>query len=282
MKRAKRTLVLIGLALASCRGPTVTPTATPQWVDLRMAATTATFSLLDEFARGYAMPGVTPDMLLAVNTVQANWDTVYGWLVAGEVPFALTTYLPPDARLWAAWIGQDGIAIITDAANVVPALALADVRLIFEGRITNWREVGGPDLPVTVISREDGADTHLAFRSLVLGDGQITLAARLVLSGQSMVAAVAGVPGAVGYVSMAQSAGDPGVRAIPLMTQPGDVPHLPTPATVTAGTYPLITPVLVVGPQPPASASAYRAWFAWMQGAAGQQIVEKRYGTVQS
>ncbi len=63
-------------------------------------------------------------MLLAVSSAVANWTTVYERLLAGDVPFALTTYLPTDAALWAAPIGQDGIAVIVHATNPVPALTL--------------------------------------------------------------------------------------------------------------------------------------------------------------
>lgn len=299
MKRAKRTIVLIGLALVSCRGPTVAPLATPQIFEVRIAATTATFSLVEDLAAAYAHPGI----VLALDSIQADWDTIYGWLRTGELSFALTTYLPSDAGLWAASIGQDGIAVITHADNPVPALSLADLRLIFEGRIANWREVGGPDLPVTVICREDGADTAYAFRALVMGDRSITLAAQVALSSRSMVERVAALPGAVGYVSLAQlvapsaappvappvapSPGAPSasllpVRVIPLAARPGDAPVSPTSATIRAAMYPLRTPVLIVGREPPTPGSLYYGWFAWMQSPAGQEIVERHTSTIQS
>lgn len=286
MKRAKRTIVLIGLALVSCRGPTVAPLATPPIFEVRIAATTATFSLVEELAAAYAHPGI----VLALDSIQADWDTIYGWLRTGELSFALTTYLPSDAGLWAASIGQDGIAIITHADNPVPALSLADLRLIFEGRIANWCDVGGPDLPVTVISRENGADTAYAFQALVMGDHSITLAAQVALSSRSMVERVAALPGAVGYVSLAQLVAPPvdpsasllPVRVIPLAARPGDAPVLPTSATIRAAMYPLRTPVLIVGGEPPTPGSLYYAWFAWMQSPAGQEIVERHTSTIQS
>jgi phosphate transport system substrate-binding protein len=271
MKRAKRTIVILSLALASCRAPVYTPTATPQSVSVTVLATTSTYTLLEALANGYSLSG----MRVALHSASASWDAVRQQLEAGAAPFALTTYLAPDSPLWAAQIGQDGIAVITHPDNPVPALALDKLSRIFQGRITNWNQVGGPNLTIQVISRESGADTRQAFQALVMGDARTTLNARLALSSQSMVTLVAADPGAIGYVSMALA--DSRVRVIPIAAA-GATPVLPTPDTVNSGLYPLRTPILVVGPQPPAESSPYRDWFAWMQSEAGQNIVRQKYG----
>jgi phosphate transport system substrate-binding protein len=252
----------------------VSPTATPQTVSVRILATTTTYSLLRDLAGAYQVPGT----LLAVNSAEGSWNTIYTRLLAGEAPFALTTYLPPDANLWAAPVGQDGIAVIVHAANPVPSLTAEDLRLIFQGRIVAWTEVGGPDLPVTVVSREDGADTRLVFEALVMGQRRTTLTARLALSSASMVDLVATDPGAIGYVSMAQV--DDRVRVVPVAAQAGDPPLRPTVESVSANTYPLRAPILLVGPEPPDQDSVYRDWFAWMQSDAGQAIVGRRHGAL--
>lgn len=275
MKRAKRTIVILGLALASCRGPMVTPTATPQTLSVRILATTTTYSLLQNLAAGYSRPNI----LLATNSAAANWETVFGQLLAGNVPFALTTYVPSDANLWVAPIGYDGLAIVVDTTNPIAALTFDDLRAIYQGRINNWSELGGPDLPVTVVSRESGADTRLILDALVMEDRRTTLGARLALSGQSVLEIVGSTPGAIGYVSMAQV--DHRVRAVPIAAQAGDPPVVPSPETVGAGQYPLHSTILVVGLQPPEDGSIYRDWFAWMQSEAGQAIVRQQYAPLQ-
>jgi phosphate transport system substrate-binding protein len=275
VKRAKRTIVILSLAaLASCRGPAAIPTATPQIIPVRLLATTATYPLLQDFAASYSTPGV----LLALTSTTANWQTVYAALQAGEAPFALTSYLPPDTALWAAEVARDGIVIIVHPGSGVPALTLDDLRRVFQGRVTSWAELGGTDLPVIVVSREAGADTRLAFEALVMGGWRTSPGAELALSSQSVVERVAREPGAVGYVSLAYL--DDRVNAVPLAAQPGSVPVLPTRATVSAGRYPLSIPILVVGLTPPAENSLYRRWFAWMQSAAGQRVAGQHYGTL--
>lgn len=278
MKRATRTIAVISLALVSCRGPTFAPTATPEVLDVRMLATTATFPLLEDFARSYAQPGT----VLVVNSTQASWATVHRALAAGDAPFALTTYLPPEAGLWAAPIGQDAIAIITHPANPVTALTLAEVRALFLGHITTWAALDGPDLSVTVVSHETGTDTYLAFRAGALNGKDVTPGARLALSASRLVEIVTGTPGAVGFVSLAHLKATTPVRVLPVAVDTNSAPVVPALATVAAGEYPLCTPVLVVGPQPPAPASFYRDWFAWMQSPPGQRIVARYYAALQS
>ncbi|MBN1201759.1 MAG: substrate-binding domain-containing protein [Anaerolineae bacterium] len=276
MKRAKCTLVILSLALASCRGPAYAPTVTPQTVSVRLLSTTTAYPLLQDLTTAYHCPGV----LLAVHSVAANWETVYSRLLAGEAPFALTTFLPPNANLWAAPIGQDGIAIIVHIDNMIPSLTAADLRRVFQGQVTLWNEIGGPELPITVVSREDGADTRLVFESLVMGQRRTTLSARLALSSQGMVDIVASLPGAVGYVSMAKV--DDRVRVVPVAARQGEPPLLPSPETVGANVYPLRAPIFVVGPDPPDAESAYWDLFAWMQSQGGQAVVGQRYGALLS
>ncbi len=276
MRRTKRTIVILGLALAGCRGPVLSPTTTPQAVDVRILATTSTYPLLQEFVEAYQ----PSHLLLAVEQASAGWLTVYERVSSGRVPFALTSYLPAQAELWAAPIGWDGIAVIVHASNTTTALDQDDLRLIFQGRVQSWSEVGGPELPVVVVSREDGDGARQAFESLVMNRGRVTSNARLALSGAGMVDIVGSIPGAVGYVTMAQL--DDRVRALPLRVLGQPDPVAPTPETVSSGQYPLRTPLLVIGREPPEPDSVYWNWFAWMQSPEGQQIVGQRYGVLGS
>jgi len=274
LKRAKRTIVILGLALASCRASIADPTLTPQTVSVRILVTTSTSPLLRDLVEAYTS-GAT---VIALDSVEAEWQTVYQQVLAGQAPFALTTYLAPEAPLWAAPIGQDGIAIIVHPDNPVSALSVEELRRIFQGRATSWAEWGGPDAPITVVSREPGADTRLAFDTLVMDGAATAPAARLALSSARMVELVAGDPLAIGYVSMAFV--DRRVRAVPVRVAQGEDAVLPTPQTVSQGSYPLRTPLLVVGVSPPAEGSFYYDWFAWMQSPAGQAVIGQRYGTL--
>ncbi len=271
MKGAKRTIVILSLALASCRGPAFSPTATPQAVHVRLWATSATAPLLQDALVAYHVPHSLP----VLESTATNWAAVQQRLLSGDVPFALTNYAPADVTLWVAPIGWDGLAVVVHPANDVPALTLAQVRRLFQGQIQSWDEVGGPALAVTVVSREEGSGTRRNFEAQVMGSARVTWGARLALSSEGMLAIVRSTPGAVGYVSMAYL--DAGVRAVPLRRSAEDMPQLPLPQTVSAGTYPLRAPLLIVGARPPEPDSYYYGWIAWLQSDAGQRIVAQRY-----
>ena len=64
-------------------------------------------------------------------------------------------------------IAYDGIALITHKNNPVKDLTLAQIKDIYTGKITNWKELGGNDAPIVVVSREDGSGTRDAFQEIV-------------------------------------------------------------------------------------------------------------------
>lgn len=64
-------------------------------------------------------------------------------------------------------VALDGIGVITNKNNKIESLTLQQVKDIFTGKITNWKDVGGKDQPILVVSREDGSGTRDAFQELV-------------------------------------------------------------------------------------------------------------------
>lgn len=99
-------------------------------------------------------------------------------------------------------IATDGIAVITNKANKVTDLTLDQVKDIYTGKITNWKEVGGEDAPIVVVSREDGSGTRDGFQEKVgfeseelIKDAQISDASGNIKS------TVEGNANAIGYIS---------------------------------------------------------------------------------
>ncbi|MBN1188506.1 MAG: phosphate ABC transporter substrate-binding protein [Dehalococcoidales bacterium] len=66
-------------------------------------------------------------------------------------------------------LARDGIAIIVHPENTVDSLTKSQVRDIFAGTITNWKEVGGVDKEIHVVAREEGSGTRSAFQEMVMG-----------------------------------------------------------------------------------------------------------------
>ena len=64
-------------------------------------------------------------------------------------------------------IAYDGIVVIAHSSNRVKDLTMAQVKQIFTGEITNWKDLGGEDLEIVVVSREDGSGSRDAFQEII-------------------------------------------------------------------------------------------------------------------
>ena len=262
---AKRTIVILSLALAGCSG-TVMPPSTDV-VSLKLLADNATRPLLHDLTTAYHPNGVNLSWDIQVGDARSVLD----WLKAGDAPFALTDYLPTgmDSSLWATPVGQDGIALIVNPANPVTNLTAPQLRGILQGRTDNWKALGGNDVPLTVVARNDRSSAASVIQSIVLGDRQTTRAARLATTDEAVMQIVAADPGAIGYVSMGYL--DSAVHALALDSIPISSD------TVTSRKYPITAPIVFVGSAAPGN-DAYRSFFAWVQSPDGQAIVRHHFG----
>jgi phosphate transport system substrate-binding protein len=113
-------------------------------------------------------------------------------LTAAEIAKGLKTYE----------IAIDGIAIIVNKDNPVSNLSTAQIRDIFAGNITNWKQVGGNDAEIFVVTREPGSGTRGAFEELVMQKkANITTSAITQGSTGSVTTYIETNKKAIGYVS---------------------------------------------------------------------------------
>ncbi len=263
--KAKRTIVILSLALASCRSP-VPVSPTPEVVSLRLLTDNATAPLFSDLAGSYR----SSRLLITWDVRASEVNTVLDWLRADEAPYVMLDYQPDfSSDLWVTPIAQDGIAIVVHPSNPVANLTAAQLRAVLQGQITNWKALGGADIPLTVVARNESSSAARLIQSMALGDRRMTRAARLATTSQAVIDMVSADAGAVGYVSMGYLTA--GVKAVAL----DDV--LLTPDTVMANQYPLRTPIVIAGIHAPGN-DAYREFFAWIQSPEGQAVVRRRYG----
>ncbi len=109
-------------------------------------------------------------------------------------------------------IAMDGISHIVHPSNTVTGLTREQIRKIYTSRVTNWKEVGGPDLKIVVISRDSASGTFEAFSELVLAKKKVRPDAIMQASSQGVASIVARTPGAIGYVGLGYVT--PAVKAI--------------------------------------------------------------------
>jgi len=142
------------------------------------------------------------------------------------------------AKLDQIVIARDALAVIVNPANPVTGLSTAQIQGIFGGQIRSWDALGGPPLPITVVSREAGSGTFSAFGDLVMkGKPIATLALRQGSNG-AIRQIIAQDPNAIGYISLGII--DSTVKALAIDSIEPSVAH------VDAGTYKLVRPFLLI------------------------------------
>lgn len=272
IKGAKRTIVILSLALAGCRGPLPAASPTPETISLRLLADDATVPLLRELVSQYH-----PRELIAWDIRVGEPSTILSWLAEARSSFAMLGYLPDSLRndnfsqgaLWVTPVGQLGVVFVVHLDNPIANLTGEQLRAILQGRVTNWAQIGGPSLPLTLIAQDESSTDARVVQAIVLGQRRFSRAARLATTGQTVIDLVKATPGGIGYVSMGYLV--PEVRAVPVEG------ISPTPGEVTAERYMIRTPIVFAGLSEPGD-DAYRAFFAWIQSPEGQAVVRRRYG----
>lgn len=96
----------------------------------------------------------------------------------------------------------DGVTVIVNPANGVADLSSAQVRDIFAGKITNWKDVGGVDAAITLYTRDEASGTREVFWEKLLKKGAIADKANVVASNGAMKVAVAQDAQGIGYMSI--------------------------------------------------------------------------------
>jgi phosphate transport system substrate-binding protein len=147
-------------------------------------------------------------------------------------------------------VALDGLAVVVHRDNPVSRLTMAQLAAIFSGTVRNWKEVGGADLPIVVLSREVNSGTHVYFKEHVLRgnnlDSQVEFAATALLlpSSQAIADEVAQNRGAIGYFGMGYISNRDKALAIAM---DGDSPFIePTIDNVVSKAYPISRPLLMV------------------------------------
>ena len=97
---------------------------------------------------------------------------------------------------------MDAIALIVHPSNTAGALTKEQIKGIFTGEIKNWKKVGGPDLDIVVVSRDNASGTFEAFTELALQGAKTCKKALAQASNQGVAGVVAQTPGAIGYVGL--------------------------------------------------------------------------------
>jgi phosphate transport system substrate-binding protein len=165
--------------------------------------------------------------------------------------------------------GQDGVAVILNKENTVEALTYEQLAGIFTGKITNWKEVGGPDLNIVLMSREVNSGTHVYVKEEVLKDAEFAPTALLMPSSQAIADGVKKDKAAIGYVGLAYVSSD--VKALKVAKEAGAEAVAPSEESVLSGKYPISRPLFLYTPKEPTALA--KAFIDFTLSPEGQKIV---------
>lgn len=182
-----------------------------------------------------------------------------------QIGMADLVTLPREADgLTSVVVARDGVAVIVNPANTLTNLTMDQIRDIFCGRVSNWKDVGGKDGAITLVSREAGSGTRSSFEQIV---GNIRLSANALIqdSNGSIRETVAGDPNAIGYLS--HGLVNDRIKALTVGGQPCST------EAVTAGKYPLVRPIFFLTKGAPQGAA--KAFIDFVTSDAGQAQIRK-------
>lgn len=97
-------------------------------------------------------------------------------------------------------VAFDMIVPVVHPSNGITKITIDQLKAIYKGEITNWKELGGKDMEIVVISRDTSSGTYEVWESKVMSKENIMQGALLQASNGAVVSAVAGNPKAIGYI----------------------------------------------------------------------------------
>ena len=169
-------------------------------------------------------------------------------------------------------VALDGLSVYVNEQNPVNELTLDQLKGIFTGKITNWKEVGGPDAPITIYSRENSSGTYEFFKGSVLQGEDFASSAQTMPGTAALVQAVGHDKGGIGYGGAAYGSG---VKHLGVKKDAATAAVQPTEENVLNQSYP-IWRYLYVYVNPALDKDAVAAYLTWIRSDDGQKIVKEQ------
>ncbi len=173
-------------------------------------------------------------------------------------------------------VARDAIAVVVNMSNPVNGLTLEQLSEIYKGRITNWREVGGEDRPIVLLSRESNSGTYVYFLENVVrlgAEGDKSLFspdALLMPSSEGISVEIRQNPNAIGYDGLGYVTSDQ--KVLGLARNTAGLYVYPSVRTVNDGSYPISRPLFMYTAGQPSG--PLKAYLDWVTGD-GQALVSK-------
>lgn len=169
-------------------------------------------------------------------------------------------------------IAYDGIAIVVNPENPIKDISMEQLKKIYTGAYKNWKELGGPDQPITVLSRESNSGTYVFFQEHVLNKENYAPTVKLMPASSSIVQSVSSDKWSIGYVGLGYTK-EGNIKVVPVKKDDTAQPILPTHETVLDKSYGIARALYLYFNGEPANNNKLLLEFAMSP--EGQKIVEE-------
>jgi len=133
-------------------------------------------------------------------------------------------------------VALDGITIYVNEANPIREITLSQLKDIYTGEITNWKDLGWEDYPIVVYTRENNSGTYVFFKEHVIQNQDYTNKAQSMPGTGSIVNAIAREKYSIGYGGIAYAKG---VKTLQIKKDPKSSSYLPTEENIKKNIYPI-------------------------------------------
>jgi phosphate transport system substrate-binding protein len=165
-------------------------------------------------------------------------------------------------------VAMDGVCVVVHPSNPAKELTKAQVRDIYMGKIKNWSQVGGPDMPIVVVSRDTSSGTYETFHKLVMEKQEMAAHVEYVNANPQAHARVKTTRGAIGYVGLGFV--DSNVKALKIDG------IMPSRKTIASGVYPLTRPLYMFTNGYPKLGTMTHKFCTFYLTEKGQELIEEK------
>jgi len=165
-------------------------------------------------------------------------------------------------------VAKDGLSVYVHESNSLSEISMADLKAIFTGKVTSWKDLGGADAKIIPYSRENSSGTYVFFKEHVLENADFTPRAQNMAGTAAVVNAVSKDKLSIGYGGAAYSKG---IKVLKI--KKGTAAVAPSDATIKDGSYPLSRPLFFYTRAKPTP--EVKAFTDWVLSPEGQSIVVK-------
>lgn len=168
-------------------------------------------------------------------------------------------------------VALDGLSIYVHTDNPVNEVTIAQLDKIFTGKVKNWKEVGGPDAPITIYSRENNSGSYEIMKEQIMKHKDFAATAQTMPGTAALLQAVSRDKNGIGYGGVAYGRGAKTLK----VKKSADSPAIePTEANVLNKVYP-IWRYLYIYVNPAQDKGEIGAYLNWLRSDEGQEAVKE-------